>query len=456
MALFNIGSNIGSKTTFESGESWGQKNTITHTLELLKCQTSVSKITLNEYNKYWRDNNCLDKFKREAQVIDNCINGVGKFYSYNINDDLISTMTNNLTKEVFKDIKAKVKSGDIYEDVNELTSTISTSKLSFNQQTFKDVFKNLFLYQQIGIKINIVNGFYQIEVLKPYEYNISENGNVEIITGFDNKTKKPIIELRTSFDGMNFINGEKSVSQYFYNLYLDTRFYNKLEVILDYQMCDSNTTKEVELNKTKQFIDRKMWGKNPINSEIVSLVDVPKNKIATDNSTMSAYFQMLASKNSLGDIASIVDMKAKKVVNSFELSRKTLGLGDTGTDFSSSLPYENELTSATVNNYRDYLSGVLTSIVNDLLKRNDYYIDLGQYSLTSEEAVLDRNVKVTQSDSGSINSKIANKLDLDIQDDRVYYEVCKLKIEKNLTMTMDEELKAQELGLLPNFTPIGG
>lgn len=429
--------------------------TPTLTLETLKDQVNTKEITYNKYNNYWLIHNIdIDYMKQRAQVIDNCANGVGKFYDNVINDDIIYTMVNNISAKTLNDITYNVLklNGEEVEITpkNELQRTDTTTKLMLHKDTFKKLFEYLYMYEKVALKVDIVNGQYKIIPLKPYEYNIDQYGTIEIIVGFDNKGKA-IVEKRASNNGNYAIDGQFTEDLYFYEFYFNSRLFNKLELILDYQLIAASITKEVELNKSKVFMDKKMFKDKFINKEAIQLVDVPST-VSDRQDNIGSYFNVSnTGTNDLNSLSNALDGKSKKLVNGLRLSRKTLGLSES-VDFASSLPYENELTAETINEYREQLTEIITSFLMQLLKRNDIAIDLGKYKLTSKEAILDQNNKATQSKSESVSKKVANILDKDVDDIDVITETIKIKLENNIIMTMEEETFAQELGLIPKST----
>lgn len=425
----------------------------TQTLEVLKKQVSVNCLTYNKYNNYWFTHiDSIDVYKKRAQVVDNCANGVGEFYDNVVNDDVIHSMVKNISNETLNDITFNILVGEELIEKRELQRIDKTTKLFLSKDTFKRTFEYLYLYEKIGVKIDIFDGQYRVTPLKPYEYNIDSMGTIEIINGFDAKGQA-ITEKRASSGNFNYVDGVETDGTYFYEFCFDSRLYSKLELILDYQLANSNETKEVELNKTKIFIDKKMYRGKLINKELIQLINIPKT-ISDKTDSINSYFNTVASKNSLNDIGGVTERKAKKMVSGFRMSRKTLGLSESA-DFASSLPYENELTAKTINEYRNQFSQILTSLISQLLKRQDIVIDMGKYKLTSKEAILDQNIKSTQSQSESINTKVANVLDKNKEDHDVIVETLKIKIENNITMTLEEEIQAGELGLMPSLMPTG-
>jgi hypothetical protein len=417
-------------------------------------------MSLNNYNKYWRDkhsSDIIDKYKKQAQVIDNCMAGNGEFYNKNINNDLLTTFLNNVANETFNDVTYLIKKKD--EKGNEETVQIeeiqklnTTSKMELQKTTFKDLFKKSFLYEVVGVSATLKNGVYSLDFLKPYQYH-NFGDTVEIIVGFD-KNGVAMVERRATSHGLSFVDGKQTDGLYFFEIFFESRFYNKLEMILDYQMINSNLSKEVELNKSKLIVDKKIYPGNTINTEEIMMIDVPNNIANNNEEKVNSYMSIKQSKNGLTEITTTLESKAKDLVMGFGLSKKTLGLGESA-DFASSLPYENELTAKTINSYRDYFEVQITKILQEILQRQDFMVDFGKYSLTSEEAVLDKNIKATQSQSKSISQKVADLLDEGIESEEVLKETIKIKIENNITLTLAEEIKAGELGLLPDLAPLG-
>lgn len=436
----------------------------TNTLVLLKEQLKVESNGYNSYNKYWLKTygaNAVNSLKIQAQIVDNCINGIGCFYANNINDDVISNMVRNITNEVFNDITFNLVTSTAKKKIEEISSVQATdksNKLFTNKGTFKNHFEHLFKYQKIGVKKNIVKGNIVLIPLKPYEYHIDKKKTIQVNVEGENLDIADSVEMKTgTVEIIIGWDGEKALTEIvplddktFFELTFDSRLFNKLEVILDYQMANSNLTKETELNKTKIHMDNKMHRGDTINTEVYKLVDVPTGIAKDKEGAVQSYFQTKESKNSLSEIEVVVDRKAKQLVGGFRLSRKTLGLSESQ-DFASSLPYENDLTAKTINAYRDYIGILLTGILNQLVGKTNILVDCGKYSLTSQEAIADKHNKAKTGNIADDRRGISEYYGVDYDSDECWTIYLTNLIHMNTTMTLQEELMAGDLDLMPKL-----
>lgn len=436
----------------------------TNTLVLLKDQLKVESNGYNSYNKYWLKNykaDAVTPIKLQAQIIDNCVNGIGKFYANNINDDIIASMVRNITNEVFNDITfnliiKQTEENQEIERQESFQSPTKSNKLFTNKGTFKNHFEYLYKYQKIGIKKNIVDGNIILIPLKPYEYHVDKTNTIDIhATNEDgtttSETKKGTVEIIIGWDG------EKPKTEItpledktFFELTFDSRLFNKLEVILDYQMTNSNLTKEIELNKTKIHIDKKMYQSDTINTEVYALVNVPASISKDQSDAVQSHFQTKESKNGLNEMGGALDRKAKQLVGAFRLSRKTLGLSESQ-DFASSLPYENDLTAKTINAYRDYIGVLLSGFLNHIFDKTNILVDCGKYSLTSQESVADKHLKAKSGNIADDRKGISEYYGIDYDSNQCWTIYLTNLIHTNSTMTLQEEIKAGELELMPHL-----
>lgn len=453
MGIFRDFLGLGEKNYDVSDDASNYLNDDNYTLDLIKRQVDLKELKLNLYNEYWALNDGISFLQKEAQVIDNCINGVGAYFGVNLNDDLINTIVDNIVDETFKDldIERLMTNGET-EQVEELQKATKTNKYLINHDDFKTIFKYMYLYQKCLLKINVVNGLYDFEVLKPFQYKIHSNGSVKIIVGF-NEYNEPIFETRQlRQDGLvNIITKDgvvESDSMLVYEFTFKSRMYNKLETLLDYQTIDSSLTKETIINLSKNIYDKNLFKGNPPSGETIQIVDVPTSISQNAQNSLSAYFMRNEGKNSLGEIEAICERKTKKVVNSFRLSRQTLGVGDSNVDFASSIIYENNMTSRTIEAIRGELNTQFTAFVLATFGEAIIF-NFKQYKLTSDESITERQVKAQQARNMSTIEKVAEKLDLPIYDDRVIVEALRIKIENNIPMTLQDDEDAQRLGLQP-------
>lgn len=409
----------------------------TYTLELIKKTLNTDGIVYNAFNDYYSKNYSLPPItSRRAQIVDNISDGITEFHTYNINDNIINTMVNNIANEVFSDLQIVATNGDEIKELDEeIIANKVRLKLSIDSDSFKDIFKKAFKYDRIGIYIDVKNQNGTLMSLPPYQYKINDN-NVTIFIWDGDKVNEMTIE-----------------KQYFYEYRLKNDFWNSLEILLDYQAATSAVSREIQIGQSKLAIDKKVWKNNPVNSEFMQIIDVPKGIATGDDGAIKNHMQIMKGNNNLYSLINAAEMKAKQLVATFSLNKKTLGLFSEKQDFASSLPYENDLTAKTINDYRESMEQLFNALVQQITERSDVSFIFGKYSLTSEEAILDSNQKGMNSQTMSVSKRVSRFLDKTEDDDVVFSETIKIKLENNIQMTLEEEIKAGELNLLPPLVP---
>ena len=356
-----------------------------------------------------------EKQLKSAAIYANVTGSTECYKNVAIFNNTIDNMVSCLTNEVFSDLKIlNSKNEEIqFVEYNEVQKT-----LDLNMEYFKKIFYNMYIYTEILLVGD--------DIYLPFQY-VEDNDLYFLI---DLKNSK-LVE----------VNGIK--------VEFDSKFYNKLETILTYDVINSVLIKESILNQSRIFIDKKMFSKNVVYDEIVNLIDVPNNEIIGSTNDKSKYIDIFAGKNSLADLIATKREVELNLVNSFKLSKKTLGIDSGGQDFASSLPYENDMTAKTINNLRSIMKNKLVELI--FLTTNRYVnFEFGRYQLTSFESIININQKALMSNQMSIQTAVSKSLDLPADSDEVLEEVVRIKIEKNITLTMAEDLMAQSLGIIQN------
>jgi len=425
-------------------------STETYTLELLKDSTSLAICKSNIYYLGWVDQEIfLPGDKLRAIVTDQVRNGKVVLYSKNTFKNSINKFVKNLTREVISDLKVKIQKGGSEEEIIDSYDFIDKDmKMLFVNDVFKNIFKTGYIYEKVGIYIEVdkTTGYLTLNILKPFEY-IKTSDSVYVMT-FDMKGN-PMIEKRQLSAGKLFLNDTETSfdSLMFFEISFDSDMFNSLETILAYDMTDSNIEKEIEMNKSKIYVDKGIHKSNVINNEVMNLVDVPGGVEITKDKKIGDYIYLANSNKTITEIINGKKEKEMDLVNVFGLSKKALGLESAPQDFASSLPYENDTTAKTVNEWRDFFGDEL-SVIFTVLTGTEIIVDLGKYALESEEAIIDVNQKAIQSRQRSISNAVAVNLNKPEDDEEVILETAKIKYENGMSLFDSENQALINAGLI--------
>ena len=424
-----------------------KENQNTYTLELIK--KSMVPNGSNVYLSYWALHKVkVDKIAKNAVVIDDVRNGRVPLYQFNTFGNTINNVVRNVKNETIIDVDVSLTNSagekTYYKDFDMFFKNL---KLSFDKEDLGKIFETAWLYERCGVKINVIDKKIKFEVLKPYEY-AKVNGGVICLYGDNGSLKQEVRTFdgsKSAVDGVEvpFTNGA------FFEVTTKSDMYNKLETILAFDLVNSNIEKAIELGKGKELIDRKMFKNNPINSEVISIVDVPEGSYESSADKISSYYTKINPQNTLADLVLAKENKVKDLTNLFGLSAKTMGVNTGGKDLAIEVKYENDLTSKTVNALRDELSTQYQQILA-ILTGVDFDVDLGIYSLTSKDAVIETNSKAI---SGKMLSIIESQKGLYDDEEEAIKNGLIIKIENNMTLTLEEEIMAGDIGLLPKLVP---
>lgn len=437
-----IGNTIAKKSLFDDPNYNPNKKNKCSTLDLIK-----SKNYNNEYIKAWKllkinvNNNQLI-----ATNINNTKNGNIELYDKHVFKNTINIFLKILENETINNLEVLYNKEKInvfnFKDINQF--------LNIDQEKLKEIFSKLYLYPEIGIKIDVVNEFGEMKltILEPYKYNKIDNK--VIILNIENKEiSKEIRILDTKENNIIYGDIKKTVkikNAGFFTIKSFEDFDKKIESVLSYDSVDSQVTKEILINASKLFIDRKIVKKNIINDDVINLIDVPET-ISIDSKPNNGIIENVPSKNNISEILNGVISRANNLVQIFGLSKKSLGI-DSGQDFASSLPYENDLTAKTINDLRLKMSNVFEEIFLNITGDNIKF-EFEKYKLNSKESIININQKAINSNQMSIRESISERLDLDLDDEKVLYLTCLVKIDKSINMDFIEEQYAIKNNLLP-------
>lgn len=354
-------------------------------------------------------------------TINQNLNGHSPLYKICVFTNTIENLVDTLTEEVFSDLKiTNISDAEITNvDIQNVKAT-----LQLNSKKFEEIFKYLYLYGEIFVVPTYSTADVSFTLFLPFQY-------VEL----NNQTW--IIDV----DGKKLIPTEGFVISY------KSNFYKNLETVLSYDLINSAIVKETALNQSKLFTDSKMFKKNAVYDETINLVDVPKSPLAGVENSKTKYIDVFSGKNTLTDLIGAKREMELNLTKSFRLSKKALGLDSSGVDFASSLPYENDKTAKTINGIREDLAITFSNFVTNLTGVKVIF-DFGTYELSSLEAIVDTNQKALSSNQMSIRRGVARNLDANIDDINVSRETLTIKIEKNITLTFEEETEAIKLGLM--------
>lgn len=374
---------------------------------------------------------------RKAIVVDEAIQGKAPIYQIELRTNIMKSMIKSLSREVIDNLNINQVIGAKVSPALVIENNDYAVNIEIDLETAKAIFEKAFIYENVLIVANIKDGHMKFTALAPYRWYRAGDGYV-IMNFKDGKVTE-------EFRNVNF----SEFGDLCWEFTLNDSFYDKLEPIFAYETADSAITKEVKVNLSKIFIDKKMFRNNPVEQEVLNLVDVPENvSLANDGLKRASYFDSFQGKNSLSEIIEAKQDKQDSLTNVFKLSAKSLGLKSTGTDFASELPYDNDLTAKTVNDYRTQLSDLLTLIASELTNK-EYLVVLGKYELTSMTAIATVNQTALQSGQMSIHSAVA-RLYPELEDSQIEMEVVRIKIDNpKYEMTLKEHALAETLGWLP-------
>lgn len=409
-------------------------------LDIIKYSVSLgAEHCDNVYTKYRRDKKMsLTQDMLKTICVENAINGISPIYGLELRTNIIKSMTKSLSREVVDEINligvdSKGNTKTVTDIKSEKEFNIS---LNVNENIVKDIFEKAFLWEKCLIVGIIRDGVVHLSVIQPYKYTkvgdsyliLTSNGK-DVINETRDDTFSPLGKLCWEFS-------------------FNDSFYDKLESIFAYEIADSAITKETRMNLSKLFIDRELFKENPVEQEVLNIVDVPSPiQAGAEGSSKASYYDVYQGKNSLSELVEAKKDKQDSLTNLFKLSARALGLKTTSTDFASELPYENDLTAKTVNDYRSILSQLLTGIARELTKV-DYIIHLGEYELNSYIAIVSLNKTAIESGQMSLETAV-KRLNPYFTEENVSEEVIKIKIDNPKYTLNNKEIElGKSLGLL--------
>lgn len=438
----SMSSSAKSFTIFNKNNSSGDRY---YTLQEIK-EATRHDVNNNWYAQHFKAINKKGELTREFKMLlnyESLVNGTNPFYNRITFQDTLRDMGDRVADIVVPD-RIKIMSGE--EEV-EIVPRIGT-QLRFDPRNLplKEIVTIATLYDKAGIYVHIVNGQYTFEILKPFEYIYK--GNELIVFGkYERRIGVNVIDEEAHVVMIDNGMPRNDEQMLFYEFHSGMRMTAKIEKILEYDLASSNVIIEQSLNKSKIFTPSTLWGSNPINRDVVEMINLPENLFGDQEQLKNTIYQTKESKFGMSDIVLTKQTIASDIAFKIGFSKKTLGIGDATIDYSNSLKYENDTTAKTVNKQRRMLEHFLNVMINDLTGAN-VMVELGNLELTSKEAIVDNNAKAINSQQMPIREAIALRMNKSIDDEEVLLYSYMIKNERNLVPDDLEMNIASEKGLI--------
>lgn len=406
--------------------------------------------------------------QKHAFYIKSLAEGTNEFYQYAIFQDTIRQMANKFTNELLSNMAFKLENqrGSEADDVeiDSINSVPYDFDLEFAALKLADLCKVIDIYGKAWIKINKNEEGYNFDIVEPWEVKRIEAGYVIFRT---NLRGELVQEVRKQKDDKTFTYKLETAKDRqpeeikvqmpncgMFEFTFETFTSVGHEVIKAYDLLDSGIFEEVRKNSSKVYTDKNLFRNNPVDKDIMQLMDVPESNVLAGEGSKNANNALMTVANtpfSLGDIINATNKYANGLVIKRGLSKKTLGLDASAQDFASSLPYENDVTAKTINATRRELEGQLEEFIY-LITGKYVKVDLGIYELVSQEAITANNKEADA--FRSLRMKVSRELRLPLTHEDVLLETWRIKFDKGLEPDALEEKAAYEAGLIPEVEDV--
>lgn len=411
----------------------------------------IKEATRHDVNNTWHAQhykNATNETKLPREFVrllnyESLVNGTNKFYNRITFQDTLRDMGDRVADIVVPD---RIKLMDGEQEIDIVPRIGTTLRLDPRNLPLKEIVTVATLYDKAGIYVHIKNGQYKFEILKPFEYIFRGNelivfGKYERHIGVNVVDEKPNVVM--------IDNGVPRTDEQmlFYEFNSGMRMTAKIEKILEYDLASANVIIEQSLNKSKIFTPSTLWGSNPVNRDVIEMVNLPENLYGDQEQLKNTIYQTKESKFGMSDIVLTKQTIASDIAFKLGYSKKTLGIGDATIDYSNSLKYENDTTAKTVNKQRRMLEHFLNAMIGDLTGSN-IMVELGNLELTSKEAIVDNNAKALNSQQMPIREAMALRMNKRIDDEEVLLYSYMIKNERNLTPDDLEMEIAGKYGLI--------